>query len=178
MSRYRYRFQDASVIGPRRYAGNERGIALLIALMFLVVLALLTATASTVTTLASQISGNYKASIQAFQSAEAGAEEVRARLRGNAANPIYDNAATPQTTWRTYLSSATDAQVYGYTTGNTQTLVASLQTASHYTVEIKHATNASGQILYWGDPTGSGTNSRNTATGQMIYLVTSHGTTA
>jgi len=48
------------------------------ALMFLVVLALLTATTGTVTTLARQISGNYKASIQAFQSAEAGAEEARA----------------------------------------------------------------------------------------------------
>src|SRR5713101_179594 len=120
MSRYKYRSQYASGIGPRRYSGNERGIALIMALMFLVVLALLTATASTVTTLASQISGNYKASIQAFQSAEAGAEEARARLRANAAaaNSIYDNAVydtvvEPQPPWQTYLGSATDAQVYG-----------------------------------------------------------------
>src|SRR5207245_16881 len=93
MSRYRYRSQYASGIGPRRYAGNEHGIALIMALMFLVVLALLTLTASTVTTLASQISGNYKASLRSFQSAEAGAEEARARLRANmaVANSIYDN---------------------------------------------------------------------------------------
>jgi len=171
-----------SGIGPRRYAGNERGIALVMALMFLVVLALLTVTASTVTTLTSQISGNYKASLRSFQNAEAGAEEARARLRGNAANPIYDNTvyANPpvlQPTWQAYIGSATDAQVYGYTTGNTQTLVASLQTVTPYTVKIEHATNAAGQMLYWGSPTGTGVNIRNTTlTGYPIYLVTSHGT--
>jgi Tfp pilus assembly protein PilX len=154
------------------------------ALMFLVVIAFLTATASTVTTLARQISGNYKASVQSFQSAEAGAEEARARLRANAANPIYDNtvydnAVLPQPPWQTYIGSATDAQVYGYTTGNTQTLVASLQTASHYTVKIEHATNAGGQMLYWGSLAGTGVNIRNTTlTGNPIYLVTSHGITA
>ncbi len=188
MSRYRYRSQYASGIGPRRYAGNERGIALIMALMFLVVLALLTATTGTVTTLARQISGNYKASIQAFQSAEAGAEEVRARLRATVAvaNSIYDNTVyadvvLPQPPWQTYLGSATDAQVYGYTTGNTQTRVDSLQTAPPaivYTVVVTHAINASRQMLYWGDPTGTGTNIRNTTlTGNPIYLVTSHGTT-
>src|SRR2546425_7954100 len=172
MSRSRDRSQYASGIGPRRYAGNERGIALIMALMFLVVLALLTVTTGTVTTLSSQISGNYKASIQAFQSAEAGAEEARARLRANvaAANSIYDNtvyanAVLPQPPWQTYLGSATDAQVYGYTTGNMQTRVDSLRTAPPaivYTVVVTHAINASRQMLYWGDPTGTGTNIRNT----------------
>src|SRR5262245_40786643 len=106
----RYRDQFTSVIRPHHSYGNDRGIALIMTLMFLVVLARMTATASTVTTLARQISGNYKASIQSFQSAEAGAEEARARLRANAANPIYDNAVTPQTTWRTYIGNATEAQ--------------------------------------------------------------------
>src|SRR5262249_13265358 len=41
-----------------------------------------------------------------------------------------------------------------------------------------HATNSLGQLLYWGDPAGTGTNVRNTITGQKIYLVTSYGTTA
>ena len=186
MSRDRYGSQYTSVIRPRRYSGNEHGIALLIALMFLVVLALLTATANTVTTLASQISGNYKASIRSFQSAEAGAEEARARLRAWPVDgyriydyTVYDNAVLPQPPWQTYIGSATDAQVYGYTTGNTQTRVDSLQTAppyTYYTVKIEHATNAGGQMLYWGSPTGTGVNIRNTTlTGNPIYLVTSHG---
>jgi hypothetical protein len=92
-------------------------------------------------------------------------------------NTVYANAVLPQPPWQTYIGSATDAQVYGYTTGNTQTRVDSLQTASHYTVVVTHAVNASQQMLYWGDPTSSGTNIRNTTlTGNPIYLVTSHGT--
>lgn len=170
-------YQCSSLTGPRRRSGNDHGIALITALMFIVVLGLLGATAGTVTTLSSQISGNYKASIQAFQAAEAGTEEARARLRANADNPIDDTTTPPQTTWQTYIGSTTQAQAYGYTTGNTQkVLVASLQTALQYTVVITHATNASGQILYWGDPTGSGTNTRNITTGQNLYLITSYGT--
>jgi len=133
------------------------------ALMFLVVLALLTATTGTVTTLARQISGNYKASIQAFQSAEAGAEEVRARLRATVAvansiydNTVYANAVLPQPPWQTYLGSATDAQVYGYTTGNTQTRVDSLQTPSHYTVVVTHAVMRASKCCTGGMPPAVG----------------------
>ena len=167
--------QCASLTGPCRRYDNDHGIALIAALMFLVVLTLLSLIAANVVTMSSQISGNYKASIQAFQAAEAGAEEARARLRANAANPIADTAPT-QTTWQTYIGSATPAQAHGYTTGTTQqTLVASRQTALQYTVVITHATDSSGHLLYWGDPTGSGTNTRNTTTGQNIYLITSYG---
>src|SRR5438105_14196769 len=105
-------YQCSSLTGPRRHSGNDHGIALITALMFIVRLGLLGATASTVNTLSSQISGNYKASIQAFQAAEAGAEEARARLRANAANPIVDTTPT-QTTWQTYIGSLTQAQVHG-----------------------------------------------------------------
>jgi len=171
-----YLSQCSRLTGPPQRAGNDHGMALIGALMFMVVLTLLSLTVANVMTMSSQISGNYKASLQAFQAAEAGAEEARARLRANAANPITDTLPT-QTTWQTYIGSATQAQAHGYTTGTTQqTLVASLQTALQYTVVITHATNGSGQMLYWGDPTGSGTNTRNTTTGQNIYLLTSDGT--
>ncbi len=164
---------------PRRY-GNDHGIALISALMFLVVLALLGTTAAMVTTLYSQISGNYKTSVQAFQAAEAGAEEARARLRGgaaNAANKIDDNFST-QTDWKAYIGSLTQAQAYGYTSGAHQVRADSLQNALQYTAVITHATNSGGQILYWGDATGTGVYGRNTTTGKNIYLVTSYGTTA
>src|SRR5439155_6354675 len=138
-----YLSQCSRLTGPHQRSGNDHGMALIGALMFMVVLTLLSLTVANVMTMSSQISGNYKASLQAFQAAEAGAEEARARLRANAANPIADTTPT-QTTWQTYIGSATQAQTHGYTTGNTQKiLIASLQTALQYTVVVTHATNAS-----------------------------------
>ena len=156
---------------------SERGMALVAALLFLVVVGLLSSTTASVTTLYSQISGNYKASIQAFQAAEGGAEEARGRLRGNATSPITDAFPT-QTGWRAYIGSLPQAQSYGYTSGTNKVLVNSLQSNVQYTVVIGHALNSSGEILYWGDPNGTGTNTRNNSTGQNIYQITSYGTSA
>jgi Tfp pilus assembly protein PilX len=154
-----YCYQLSRMTGPQWRSGNNHGIALVTALMFMVVLALLGATSATVATLSSQASGNYKASIQAFQTAEAGTEEARARLRATATSRINDNTQT-STTWQTFIGSTTQAQAYGYTGSASQVRTESLQAALQYTVVIQHATNASGQILYWGDPTSTGTNTR------------------
>jgi Tfp pilus assembly protein PilX len=170
-----YLYQLSRRGGLQRRSGNNHGIALVTALLFIVVLALMGTTTATVTTLSSQVSGNYKASIQSFQAAEAGAEEARARLRANATGAIYD--APLQTAWQAFIGSTAQAQAHGYTGSSSQIRRDSLQAAMQYTVVIQHATNAGGQILYWGDPTNTGTNVRNTATvGQPIYLVTSYGT--
>jgi hypothetical protein len=174
--------------GPRQRYGNNHGIALITGLMFVVLLAILGATTVTVATLASQISGNYKATIQSLQSAEAGTEEARGRLRANAAaNRIHDTAPTSQT-WTAFIGSTTQAQAYGYTGSTQQVRTDSLQTALTYTVVITHATVPDPAaptdpnqrlLLYWGDPTGTGTYTRTTTAGprmMQIYLVTSHGT--
>src|SRR5216683_3842955 len=169
-----YLYQLSCMAGLQRRYSNNHGIALVTSLMFIVVLALLGATSATVTTLSSQASGNYKASIQSFQAAEGGAEEARARLRANATSQVADGPTTQNTTtWQTYIGSTAQAQAYGYT-GSPQVRRDSLQTAIHYTVVIKHTTNASGEILYWGDPNSTGTNTRTTTVlpGQNIYLVT------
>src|SRR5215470_3574833 len=168
--------QLVPLAGPSQPSGNNHGIALVTALLFIVLLALLGATTVTVTTWSSQASGNYKASLQAFQVAEAGAEEARGRLRANATSPIYDTNTPLQTAWQAFIGSLAQAQAHGYTGSTPQVRTNSLQTALAYTVVIQHATNASGQLLYWGDPTGTGTNIRNTTTGQPIYFVTSDGT--
>src|SRR5215467_8643154 len=97
-----YLYQLSCMTGPQRRYSNNHGIALVTSLMFIVVLALLGATSATVTTLSSQASGNYKASIQSFQAAEAGVEEARARLRANATSRVTDNAQT-STTWQTFI---------------------------------------------------------------------------
>ncbi len=162
---------------PQRRLGNNHGIALVTALMFMTVLALLGATTATVTRLSSQVSGNYKASIQSFQTSEAGTEEARARLRATATGRIDDTAPT-QTAWQAFIGSTTQAQAHGFTGSASQVRTDSLQTALQYAVVIKHATNATNQMLYWGDPTGTGTYTRTTTVlpGQNIYLVTSYGT--
>src|SRR5919197_5173 len=112
-------YQLSRMTGLQRPSGNNHGIALVTALMFIVILALMGATTATVTTLSSQASGNYKASIQSFQVAEAGAEEARARLRANATSPINDNAQT-SLTWQAFIGSTTQAQAYGYTSSSSQ----------------------------------------------------------
>jgi hypothetical protein len=53
--------------------GNERGVALVISLMFVAILALLGTTAYVLTTTDMQIGSNYKTSLQAFWDTEAGA---------------------------------------------------------------------------------------------------------
>jgi Tfp pilus assembly protein PilX len=154
---------------------NERGAALAVGLIFIAVLAVLSTTAMTVTTTNVLISGNYKSTVRTFHGAEAGTEETRARLRATAANPITDAHPT-STTWRAYVGSASQAAAKGYDTGNGQHVrVNSLQNTLSYTVEVQHAT-AGGNILYWGDDNQDGVNTRNTTSGQNIYLITGYGT--
>jgi hypothetical protein len=144
--------------------------------MFVAILVLLGATTATVTTMSSQISGNYKASIQSLQTAEAGTEEARARLRGNATSRLNDTAPG-STSWQAFIGSTAQAQAYGYTGSSSQVRTDSLQTALQYAVVIAHATDSNGTMLYWGDPNNTGNNTRTTTVlaGQNIYLVTSHG---
>jgi hypothetical protein len=144
--------------------------------MLLGVLALLGTAAMTFTTTDVLISGNYKSMARTFHAAEAGTEEARARLRASAAHPIVDAHPT-QTGWRAYIGSVTNAQGKGYNASNGMHVrVDSLQNALDYTVEVQHATDAGGNILYWGDHDGDGVNTRNTTTGQNIYVLTSAGT--
>src|SRR5215467_1971213 len=107
--------QLAPLAGPPQPSGNNHGIALVTALLFIVLLALLGATIVTVTTWSSQASGNYKATIQSLQAAEAGTEEARGRLRANASSPIYDTNTPLQTAWQAFIGSTPHAQAYGYT---------------------------------------------------------------
>lgn len=154
---------------------NEKGIVLPVALMFMAVLALLGATAVMTTTTDIKIGGNHKISEQAFYASQAGVEEARARLRANAANPINDSHPT-QTQWKAYIGSLVGAQEKGYDSSNSMhARYNSLQSNLDYAIQISHQTNATGNILYWGDVDGDGLNERNTATGENIYLVTSYG---
>ena len=145
------------------------------ALVFLGVLALLGTTAVVTTTTEIKIGGNYKVSEQAFYEAQGGCEEARARLRANVANPIHD-AYPAQTQWRAYVGSLASAKEKGYDPSNSMHVrYDRLPTDFGYTVQIRHQTDAGGNIVYWGDTNGDALNERNTTTGETIYLVTSYG---
>jgi Tfp pilus assembly protein PilX len=160
-----------------------------VALLLMAVLALLGTAAVVVTSTDILISGAYKASEQAFYAAEAGVEETRARLRSTAgANLIADTSPTV-TAWRAYIGTLAMAQkanerCQGCVAFNsslaTHSRTNSLQAAMTYVVEIKHKTenpDGTGSIMYWGDDNNDGTATRNTTTGNNIYLVTSSGYT-
>jgi Tfp pilus assembly protein PilX len=183
---YRTREIVLSVLNSWPTYMNENGMVIAVALLLLAVLTLLGTAAVVVTSTDILIGGNYKASEQAFYAAEAGVEEARARLRSTAgANLIADTSPT-STEWRAYIGTLGMAQkanercqgCVGFDSSlATHSRTNSLQSAMTYVVEIKHKTNAAGNIMYWGDDNDDGTATRNTTTGNNIYLVTSSGYT-
>lgn len=156
-------------------SGNERGVALVTVLLLIATLIILGTTAIMQTSTDLKIGSNYQTGKEAFYAAEAGIEEARARLRKNATSPISDGHPT-STQWRAFIGTDAKAQGKGYDSGNTMHVKASsLQSALDYVVVIRHLTDSSGNILYWGDSDSDGDSERNTTTGQNIYLITSYG---
>ena len=164
------------MVSPERsICGNDKGIALVLALIFLVALALLGTTAVLLSTTDTKIGANYKASGKALYVAEAGAQEARQRLRPGVTGEITD-AHTDKTQWRAYIGTDPKSQKKGYdSTNSMHNRVASLQTVMDYTVVIAHQVDGAGSVLYWGDDNGDGIWTRNTTTGENIYLITSYG---
>ncbi|MCJ7615778.1 MAG: pilus assembly PilX N-terminal domain-containing protein [Desulfobacterales bacterium] len=158
----------------RMIYNNEKGFVLPVGLMFLAILALLGTTAVIITTTDLKIGTNYRLSEQALYVAEAGIEEARARLRGNAANPINDEHPT-SSQWRAYIGADVKAQGKGWDTGNPMHVKVNSISNLDYVVIINHQTDASGNVLYWYDSDGDGVNEPNITTGENIYLVTSYG---
>lgn len=157
------------------HCGNENGTALTVALIFMSILAVLGATAVMMTSTDMKIGANYKGAEKALYAAEAGAHEARERLRLSSAYPITD-AHTDKYQWTAYIGTDPKSQKKGYDSTNSMHVrVASLQSDMDYTVVIIHQTDAAGNVLYLGDDDGNGTLTRNTTTGENIYLITSHG---
>ena len=161
--------------------GNENGMILIVALIFVVILALVGVTATIITTTDVKIGGNYKASEKAFYVAEAGAQEARQRLRSGVTGAITD-AHTDKTQWTAYIGTDPKSQKKGYdSTNSMHNRVASLQTDIDYTVVITHQLDTSDptKVLYWGDADGDGDFERHTddtKNDPNIYLITGYGT--
>lgn len=156
-------------------SGSERGVALVTVLLLIATLTILGTTTILQTSTDLKIAGNYRSGKGAFYAAEAGIEEARARLRKYATSAISDGHPT-STQWRAYIGTDTKAQGKGYDSENVMHVKASsLQSTLDYVVVIRHQTDSSGNIVYWGDSNSDGDNERNTTTGQNIYLITSYG---
>lgn len=138
-----------------RIAGNENGMVLPIALMFLTIIALLGGTAVMVTTTELKIGANHKTAELAFHAAEAGLAEARARLRFPSSDPnhIGDPVSGYDSMWSAYiLTSGTwqtsndpyyDGNLRNYipTTAsqtNTSIQTNSLQSTILYFVRVRH----------------------------------------
>lgn len=159
-----------------RIYGNETGAVLSVGLIVLAVLAFLGAVAVTMTTTDVLISGNYKDMVQTFHASEAGTEEGRARLRANATNPINDPDSA-SAAWRVYIGSEANALAHGYVSNSVDhVLTASNQNDLDYVVEIEHAIDGGGNVLYWGDHDNNSIKTRNTSgvSSQNIYTITSY----
>ncbi|MHB8907501.1 MAG: pilus assembly PilX family protein [Syntrophales bacterium] len=169
---------------PGQHLGNEKGLVLVVSLMMVAVILLLGTTAVLMTSTDMNISANYKTGNDAFYAAEAGLEEARARLNASAAPVILITDGFPANTgWRAYIGPLTRAQGKGFDSGNgMHQRVPSIYNPTpplDYTVRIVHATDAGGNLLYWGDANIDGINERNTvAVGTNIYRVTSYGLAA
>jgi Tfp pilus assembly protein PilX len=156
-------------------SANEKGMVLVTVLLLIAALIIVGTTAVMQTSTDLKISTNYKTGTEALYAAEAGVEEARARLRKYATSAISDAHPTSDQ-WRAYIGTDVKAQGKGYDSENVMHVkVASLQSDLDYVVTIRHQTDASGNILYWGDSDSDGVSERNTSTGQNIYLVTSYG---
>ena len=161
---------------------NENGMVTAVALLLVAVLALLGTTAVVMTSTDLQIGGNYKVSEVAFYAAEAGIEEARARLRSTAGANLIADTFPISTQWRAYIGALAMAQKLGFNSSLATHSRTNSLSDMNYAVEIKHKTDAAGNIMYWGDHDSDGTVTRNTSAGNSnnrnIYLVTSSGYTA
>jgi hypothetical protein len=149
-----------------RTIDNERGVILVIALIFLCVLAIAGSMAYQMTATELMIAKNFDASKEALYSANAGLEEARAALGLPSTNPnaIYDPATSyPDASWTAYILatspwgfsndpnySSADTNYIPNSGSQTNTSITtnSLQSDLDYWVKIRHKTD--GDIVYYG----------------------------
>ncbi len=157
---------------------GERGSALIVGLLLIFVLTILGLAGMMSTTMELKIAANDRSAKQVFYIAEAGVEEGRTRLQVSAsASPITDNYPA-DSSWTAFIGIATRAAEKGYQSSNPKhVLYNQLISSNDYVVTIAHKSNATGNILKWGDSDGDGILDENTTVGQNIYVITSEGYT-
>ena len=135
---------------------DEKGIALVVAMLLLLVLTLIGMSAVNTSTFDILISGRQRASQEAFYAAEAGINEFMGRFRSGATNEISDptdpktNPTETSPPWKILLakSSGTGAAKIGFgSTAAHTTSVASLQTQLDFGVEVTHKLDLANKVI-------------------------------
>jgi hypothetical protein len=143
---------------------EEKGIALVLGMLLLLVATLIGISALNTSTIDVVISGNERASVQAFYVAEAGINEFMGRFRAGATNEIPDSDPS-NPNWKILLARypGKGATKIGYLSGSPNSH-SSLQNQLDFGVEIKHKIDATNQVVHYG--------------GAPIYILKSYGFTA
>jgi len=132
-----------------KHIENERGMALVTTMLFLVILFFLGAAAYMMTSSDLRISGYYRQSQEAFYAAESGIEDARGRLR-----KIYAGIVTPSHTWRFYIGVPALAAELNSSYGSTEgKLGDDMDYAVELRLKIGSDPNSGGvtgnQVVYW-----------------------------
>ena len=143
---------------------EEKGIVLVLGMLLLLVATLIGISALNTSTFDVLISGNERASVQAFYITEAGINEFMGRFRAGATNEIPDSDPS-NPNWKVLLARypGKGATKIGFLSGSPNSY-ASLQNQLDFGVEIKHKIDATNQVVQYG--------------GVPIYLLKSYGFTA
>ena len=147
-----------------RHFGEEKGAVLVLGLLLLLVATLIGISALNTSTYDILISGNEKASVQAFYAAEAGINEFMGRFRAGATNQISDGDPL-NPAWKILLAKdpGKGGTQIGYASGGSNS-IPSLQSQLDFGVEIKHKVDENNQVIKYG--------------GVPVYLLKSYGFTA
>jgi hypothetical protein len=143
---------------------DEKGIALVLGMLLLLILTLIGISALNDSTYDILISGNERASVQAFYVAEAGINEFMGRFRDDATNHIPDNDPS-NPNWKVFLAKypGKGATQIDYVSIDPNS-IPSLQNQLDFGVELKHKIDAANQVVKYG--------------GAPVYLLKSYGFTA
>ena len=142
---------------------EEHGVALVLGMLLLLILTLIGISALNTSNYDILISGNEKASVQAFYIAEAGINEFTGRFRPDATNQIPDSDPS-NPNWEVLLAKypGRGATQIGFVSGDPNSIL-SLQDQLDFGVETKHKTDAGNQVVQYA--------------GVPIYLLKSYGFT-
>jgi hypothetical protein len=146
------------------YLRKERGMVLVLGMLLLLIVTLIGISSLGTSTYDILISGNERASVQAFYVAEAGINEFMGRFRAGATNHISDSDPS-NPAWKLLLAkdSGKGATQIGYISGDPNS-IPSLQNQLDFAVEIKHKADEMNQVMTYG--------------GLPVYILKSYGFTA
>jgi Tfp pilus assembly protein PilX len=155
---------------------SEKGMVLVVGLMVVLALSILALGAMKTTTTELKLTAIDRANKEAFYTAEAGIEEVRARLvSSTSAFPILDNQSS-NSGWIAYVGPQEKCTSFGFDPINSSHVrYDTLNSSLDYAVSVSHKLNSSGQILKWGDNNNDGRIEENTTVGDNIFMATSRG---